>query len=65
MYRKITSSQRIRKAEREAENARAKQGKLEADLDYMAMMCDVELEAEQEENQEGQNDEVWEGKKIL
>lgn len=51
MYQKVTAAQRAARAEREAMEARAAAERLAADLDYMAMMAEIELEMEEEHDE--------------
>ena len=47
MFRFVTTNDRLRAAEAENAALRARLAQKEADIDYIAMMCDVELETEE------------------
>ena len=47
MFRILSTNDRLRAAEAENAALRARLAQKEADIDYIAMMCDVELETEE------------------
>ena len=48
---KITKEERLLKAEHDALNARAEAFKTTANLDYVAMMADIEIPTEEDEDE--------------
>ena len=52
MFKYKSVAQQLREERTKNEKLRAKQRKLEADTEYIAMMCDVELEMEKMDNME-------------
>lgn len=52
MFKYIPIEEQIAKKQNEVDKVSAEEAKNRADIDYIAMMCDVELDSEDEEGDE-------------